>query len=403
MREEPVVENRRQCVSNLRGRGRRVAAAATAAGLFALLGLAAGPAGASATPFIAPFTQTTTLASTVPANGDQNPYGIVTVPRSVGKLRAGDTLVSNFNNEGPTDSSGNPTSGGNQGEGTTIVEFNPDGSNPQLFAQLDPADFPGGVGLTTALSVLSNGYVVVGNLPTTDGTSATATAGALIVLDPQGHVAERISGGPINGPWDSTSVSRGPLTVLFVTNVLNGTVAASPNTVDGGTVVRIVLFTLPGLRPIVLSEQVIATGFAERTDPAALVVGPTGVGLGANGTLYVADTVNSRIAAIPDALGRLTPATGGGQTLTAGSVTNMQGALNAPLGLTIAPNGDVLTANGGDGNLVETAPNGTQMAQTTIDTNNGNGAGDLFGLTLAPRNAGVLFVDDFDNTLRLLH
>ena len=68
-----------------------------------------------------------------------------------------------------------------------------------------------------------------------------------------------------------------------------------------------------------LDEDVIATGFAERTDPAALVIGPTGVALGRDGTLYVADTVNSRIAAISDAPFRFFPATGGGRTVFEGS------------------------------------------------------------------------------------
>ena len=61
-----------------------------------------------------------------------------------------------------------------------------------------------------------------------------------------------------------------------------------------------------------LGEHVIATGFAEETDPAALVIGPTGVALGRDGTLYVADTLNSRIAAIPDAPFRYFPAQNGG-------------------------------------------------------------------------------------------
>ena len=378
-------------------RRRLVAGAALTAALCGVPALATSTAAASPGPFISPFTTTTTLASTVPANGDQNPYGIVTVPRAAGKLHAGDILVSNFNNEGPTDSSGNPTSGGNQGQGTTIVQFAPDGTHPSLFAQIDPSSLPGGVGLTTALAALPGGDVIVGSLPTTDGTSATATAGALIELNPQGHVIGTLSGGPVNGPWDMTAQSFGPLTVLFVTNVLNGTVAASPSTVNAGTVLRIDLLSFPGIKPIVLGEQVIATGFAERTDPAALVVGPTGVGLGHDGTLYVADTVNNRIAAIPNALWRTSPLTGGGQTLTAG------GALNGPLGLTVAPNGDVLTTNGGDGNLVETTPGGSQVTRFTLDSSGSDGAGDLFGLTVPPRGGGVLFVDDGDNTLRLLH
>ena len=116
--------------------------------------------------------------------------------------------------------------------------------------------------------------------------------------------------------------------------------------------VRIQLLTIPGIRPIVLDEDVIATGFPERTDPNALVIGPTGVALGRDGTLYVADTQGNRIAAIPDAPFRFFPATGGGQTVSQAA------PLNAPLGMTLAPNGDILTANGGDGNVVETTPGG---------------------------------------------
>ncbi len=57
--------------------------------------------------------------------------------------------------------------------------------------------------------------------------------------------------------------------------------------------------------PTVVSDQVIADGFGERTDPNALVIGPTGVALD-RGTLYVADTLGSRIAAISNPLGRKT-------------------------------------------------------------------------------------------------
>ncbi len=122
-----------------------------------------------------------------------------------------------------------------------------------------------------------------------------------------------------------------------------------------------------------IRSTVIANGFAERTDPAALVVGPTGLALGDEGQLYVADAVNSRIAVIPFALWRWFPATGGGFTLSSG------GALNGPLGLTLAPNGDVLTVNAGNGNIVETTPFGVQVASPQIDP--AGLGGDLFGLT----------------------
>jgi hypothetical protein len=57
-------------------------------------------------------------------------------------------------------------------------------------------------------------------------------------------------------------------------------------------------------------------------------------------------------------------------------------------------------ANGGDGNLVEIAPNGTQLAVKTVEQ---AGAGTLFGLVIAPMAAGVYFVDDGTNALNLLH
>jgi NHL repeat len=107
---------------------------------------------------------------------------------------------------------------------------------------------------------------------------------------------------------------------------------------------------------------VVASGFAEGTDPAALVIGPTGVAVGRNGVLYVADSVNNRIAAVPDALGRDdTFGVPGGITVSKASV------LNGPLGMTLAPNGDVLTVNGNTGLVVETAPWGQTVATATLD------------------------------------
>jgi hypothetical protein len=64
--------------------------------------------------YLSHFSVVTNVASTVPANGDINPYGIVVVPQTIGKLVKGSTLVSNFNN-----------SANLQGTGTTIVEIAP--------------------------------------------------------------------------------------------------------------------------------------------------------------------------------------------------------------------------------------------------------------------------------------
>lgn len=364
-----------------------LAAAAVAALVGSTVSTAASASGSGA--FIYSLHRIESVASTVPANGDVNPYGVAVITASSGRLRRGHVLVSNFNDRANL-----------QGTGTTIVDIAPGGGR-RLFAHVTNASLagrcPGGVGLTTALSVLRAGWVVVGSLPTRDGTAATASAGCLIVLNSMGRVAETISGRPINGPWDMTALDRGTSASLFVTNVLNGTVAANGRVVNRGSVVRIDLGLAPATAPRVTAETVIGNGFAERTDPAALVVGPTGLALADNGDLYVADSLENRISVIPNAPKRMAAA-GTGRDLTAA------GALNTPLGLILAPNGDVLSVNAGDGRIVETQPSGSQVAARFLDTSGRpRGAGALFGLALTPTGSGVYFVDDATNQLALLH
>jgi hypothetical protein len=365
------------------------AVALVASGSAAASGASVRGAHASSTApaFLSSLHTVTTIGSTVPANGDINPYGLAVVGTSVGSLRAGDYLVSNFN-----------AKSNNQGTGTTIVQLTPSGKL-SLFATINaktlPGSCPGGVGLTTALSILPGGYVVVGSLPTTNGMSATAQYGCLIVLNSSGKAVETIAGKNIQGPWDMTSVTQGSTTTLFVSNVLNGGAKAGLKTVDNSTVVRITLNAAAGHTPTVQSEQVVADGIPWRDDKAALAIGPTGVALASNGTLYVADTLESRIIAIPDAMTRTAALFDKGITLTSG------GHLNQPLGLILAPNGDILTTNAGDGNIVETTPSGHQIATAAGDAK--TGAGSLFGLAIAPGGKGLVYVDDGFNTLRLLH
>jgi len=361
-------------------------AGAAATALFAVAPVAQAGTGGS---FIGGFKKLTTIGSTVPANGDVNPYGTVLVTKNQGALVRGDVLISNFNN-----------SKNLQGTGTTIVQVSPSGKLSQ-FAKINaaklPGKCPGGVGLTTALTILRGGWVVVGSLPTKDGSAATSSAGCLIVLDNRGRVRETFAGNGINGPWDMTSVSHGPFAELFVTTVLKGTKAAGGSVVNNGTVLRLALLVGGSQPPRLINTTTIGSGFPQRTDPAALVIGATGVGLAPSGTLYVANGVDSAINAIPGATWRSSSG-GTGTMITKG------GALNTPLGLIIAPNGDVLTVNGGNGLIVETTPSGNQVAKKMLDSSGSPpGAGALFGLALAPHNAGVYYVDDAVNTLRLLH
>lgn len=336
------------------------------------------------------------VASTIPTSGagtgDVNPYGVAVVPKSVGALVRDRVLVSNFNSANNT-----------QGTGSTIMQVDPRTNTASVFAQISPSAVPGctgGVGLTTALAVFRQGWVVVGSLPVSDNGSGQPQAGCLIVLDSNGTPVETITGPTvngaplINGPWDMTAVGEGSHVTLFVTNVLNDIQNATPTSpVPGGTVVRIQLHLSKHDLPAVRDIRVIANGIDVRPDPDALVVGPTGVGLH-HDTLYIADSVNSQILAVDHALRRA--------DATTPRVVSSGGSLNDPLGLTIAPNDNIVTVNGGDGNAVETTPEGTQIATDTLDSNSG-GAGNLFGIALVPHDRGLYFVDDFsaDNNLQV--
>ena len=111
---------------------RASAVAVGAAALAAFAIVPAAQAGVSSS-FIGPFTHNDQIASTVPANGDVNPYGVAVVPASTGSLVKGDVLVSNFNN-----------SANLQGTGTTIVQISPGGQQTLLFGIPDACHVPRG-------------------------------------------------------------------------------------------------------------------------------------------------------------------------------------------------------------------------------------------------------------------
>src|SRR5215469_6104497 len=219
-------------------------------------------------------------SSTIPANGDVNPYGVAFVPQGFpggGLLAPGDVLVSNFNN-----------SANLQGTGTTIVQLRPSGS-------IAP---PGSAvtffmsrrqGLSTALGVLRGGLVLVGNVPTTDGTSATIGQGALQVIDRNGRLVKTLVDSKfLDSPWDLALDDQGTSAHVFVSNVLSGTVTRLDVSVKA-----------EGLK--VLNSVTLAKGYTHVPNDAALVLGPTGLAFDASsGTLFVASTADNAIYAIPN-------------------------------------------------------------------------------------------------------
>jgi sugar lactone lactonase YvrE len=164
-------------------------------------------------------------------------------------------------------------------------------------------------------------------------------------------------------------------------------------------VVRLAITESPTAAPTVTSETQVASGFPEKPDASAFVKGPTGLALSSTGTLYVSDTLANSIVSIPDALTRTT-SDGIGTTLSSG------GQLANPLGMVLAPNGDLLVANSVNGKIVEVTPSAKQVGEYYADDDIGQdppGNGDLFDVAINQAGTGVLFVNDGTNTLELLH
>ncbi len=335
------------------------------------------------------------LTSTVPANGDQNPYAIFVAPVSAGNLQAGDVLIDNFNDRNNL-----------QGLGSTIVSYTPATRQLKTFATIprNLPQCPGGVGLTTAMTMLKSGWVIVGSLPSRDGTTKTKGQGCLIVLDAQGNVAGTIAGPNINGPWGNMAViDNGTTATLFVSNTGFdvGPPDDEPPVVDKATVLRLKLSIADGKPPVVTRQTVIASGFGEQADKDVLIIGPTGLALGRNGVLYVSDALGNRIAAIPDAATRADSA-GTGRDVA------RDGLLKRPLAMATAPNGHLLVTNGLNGQVVEIDPEtGNQVYARWIDANKAQsppGSGDLFGIAMTTASGGFYYVEEDEvNMLVLAH
>lgn len=367
---------------------RRFAMVATLAAALVATAAHAEPQG-----FLETLHRHTTLVNTVPENGDQNPYAIAVAPVSAGSIQEGDVLVDNFNNAANL-----------QGTGSTIVNYRPSTKQMSLFATI-PRELktcPGGVGLSTAMTMLKSGWVIVGSTPSNDGTTSTKGAGCLIVLDPQGKVAATWTSPNINDPWGNMAVvDRGDSATLFVSMAGFGVGSANgnPPVYKQATVLRLDLEIARGKPPVIKQETVVASGLGAQADKGVFLVGPTGLALsGDQKKLYVSDTIGNRIVEINDPLTRDTSA-GVGSQVTA------DGFLRRPLALATAPNGHLLATNAQNGQVVEIDPAaGKQLYARWIDTDKAQsppGNGDLFGIAMTPAGDGFYYVEDDVNTLML--
>jgi hypothetical protein len=337
-----------------------------------------------------------TLTSTVAENGDLNPYAIIVAPVSAGRIQKGDVLVDNFNRVSNL-----------QGTGTTIMDYNPATKKIFCLAKLpqDLAGCPGGVGLSTAMTMLKSGWIIVGSAPSTDGTTRTRGAGGLIVLDANGMVADVWTGTNIIDPWGNmATIDNGSNATLFISMAgldVRGPFVRDPKTglpfvLKKATVQRIEVSIPEGKPPVIQSQTVIASGFGQRADLDSFLIGPTGLAVAPDGTLYVSDALGNQIAAIDNAMTR-TDSAGTGRTIT------KDGLLRRPLALLLLPNGHLLVTNGLNGQIVEIDPSvGKQLYAQWIDADQAQsppGNGDLFGIALHPDGKGFYYVADDVNTI----
>jgi hypothetical protein len=330
-----------------------------------------------------PFLPSPADISTVPPNGDVNPYGVAFVPHDFpnntgGPLKPGDILVSNFNNFNNL-----------QGTGTTIVRIGADGSFSQFFITPNATLGGPGTGLSTALAVLRKGFVIVGSIPSSDGTLNPSNPGSLLVIDAKGNLLSMITDPTINGPWDMTVDDRGDNPTAFVSNALDG------------TVVRLDLHTNAN-GVTVTKKTVIASGYGHQPDSVTFVDAPTGLVYDANhDTLFVASTVDNAVYAVQNAE-KATGSNGTG-TIVYTDATHLHGAL----GMAMAPNGHFLVTNNdainGDPNqpseIVEFTRTGQFITQLSVDPSQGGS----FGLAVNTNDHHIAtFAAVDDNTASLL-
>jgi len=241
----------------------------------------------------------------------------------------------------------------------------------------------------------------VGSAPSKDGTTATRGDGCLIVLDSQGKVAATLAGANISMPWGNMAViDEGATATLFVSNAGFdlGPPGEDAPMLAKATVLRLRLEIPQGKPPVVTNQTVIGSGFGAQADADVFLVGPTGLALAKDGTLYVSDSTANRITAIPEAATRTTSA-GTGREIT------RDGLLKRPLAMAMTPAGHLLAINGLNGQVVELDPaQGKQIYARWIDPNKAQtppGSGDLFGIAMTPDGRGFYFVEDEVNMLVL--
>lgn len=318
--------------------------------------------------------------STVPTNGDLNPYALIFVPEKLhlpkhvtSLFSPGDLLMSNFNN-----------SSNQSATGTTIVQLKPGGTSVSTFFTSSL------LGLTGAMNITPRGIIILGNIPQIPGMSGSTGTGAIQFINADGTLLYTLVDCAVTSPWgsywfqDSDCADSG---ILFVSNGLVGNVVRIP-----------VQFNFQKCPPKVTIGQIqqVACGYMARADPVATVIGVSGLVYDCKkDILYVASQGDNTIFGVKDPLGK--PKKGTGKVIYTDSVN-----LHGPTMLIAAPNGNLITSNDDSVNLpvstpsayVEFTKQGQFVAQISVDPSTGG----AFGLALScTKKFGLRFAAVDDN------
>jgi hypothetical protein len=351
------------------------------------------------------------LASTIAPNGDSNPYFIATPPKSFTGinastdaktvLRPGDLLISDFSSASGTNN------------GTSIMRYTPSTGQMSLFYREHIGSGPVG-GAISGLGTLwianyqpgytnpadgastGDGNIVVTNA---DGADFPNNAG---IIDNASGVTFSPSADALAGPWGQLlAIKAGTTTPYFFltnTDAGRGTIQReefTPGKFSTETVVSI-------------GEAPTGTNAFDPTGPQGMAYDPT------SDILYVADAASNQILAFFNATTS--------KAVSQGTVVYQGSPLNAPIGLTFNPlNGDLITVNQLDNNMIELSPNlggsagqvapgagsivGVRLVDTTqVDAKGGTGSA-LFGVLAvkdAQGNLNVYYTDSNTNSLNVL-
>lgn len=322
------------------------------------------------------------IGSTVdPTNGDQGPRGLAWVAFGYGKLKKGQLLFCDFE-----DKSG----AGGKGMSVDTIDSKP-GSKPATFAQ----------------NIKSAGCADDSLSPASDD---VYTAGV------SSHVVARYSpSGKLNKTWGKPLAT--PFSV-FDAACVGGAghcgYAAEPVFTSDATTGAIVVFSANqyGIR----KPTAVITGFAVNKKSGWSALGPSGLAFNTakKGTLYVVDGVDNTVVSVNNATELLAPGEivvlKGGKTFkckykktTCGTLVHAGTPLDAPVAMTLLPNGNLVAANSQGGDmLVEMTPTGKILATKLVDKSKTSGIFGLRAVGTSDSDTVLYYTDRNDNSVHEL-